>query len=113
MVDEKDIDMEDFEEPVVVMVDEEGNEFYYREDMIIPVGEKKFAVLVSMDDECAESDCECGDSECDCDDVDVFIARIDTDDDGKEVYVDPTDEEFEQVRAAYAELMEDEEDEEE
>ncbi|QJW48408.1 DUF1292 domain-containing protein [bacterium BFN5] len=42
---------------------------------------------------------------------DVYIARIDVDESGEEVYVDPTDEEFEQVREAYEELMEEEEDE--
>jgi uncharacterized protein YrzB (UPF0473 family) len=95
------------EELVVVMTDEEGNEFYYREDMIIPVEDKRYAILVpiDMDDECG-----CGDSDCDCsEDPDVFIARIDTDENGEEVYVDPTDEEFEQVRITYEKLMDEEE----
>lgn len=35
---EKVIDEQD--ELVVVMTDEEGNEFYYREELIIPVGDK-------------------------------------------------------------------------
>ncbi|MCE5285421.1 MAG: DUF1292 domain-containing protein [Pelosinus sp.] len=105
-------DLEEMDEDlVVVMTDEEGNEYYYREEMIIPVGEKKYAILVALD---TEDDCECGHEheECGCgcdEDVDVYIARIDTDESGEEVYVDPTDEEFEQVRAAYEELMEDEE----
>lgn len=103
-------DLEDLEEDlVVVMTDEEGNEFYYREEMIIPVGDKKYAILVAMD---VEDDCECENDGCGCgcdEDVDVYIARIDTDESGEEIYVDPTDEEFEEVRAAYEELMEDEE----
>jgi uncharacterized protein YrzB (UPF0473 family) len=110
---EKDDDLEDLdEELVVVMTDEEGNEFYYREDMIIPIGEKRYAILVPINIE--EDDCECEDSDCDCcddDETDVYIARIDTDESGEEVYVDPTDEEFEQVREAYEELMTEEEDE--
>ncbi len=95
------------EELVVVMTDEEGNEYYYREDMIIPVEDKRYAILVpiNLDDEC-----DCEDEDCGCgEDPDVFIARIDTDESGEEIYVDPTDEEFEQVRTAYETLMDEEE----
>ncbi len=104
---EKD-DLEEFEEElVVVMTDEEGNEYYYREEMIIPIGEKRYAILVPIDidgdSECTDSDCDCG---CD-EETDVYIARIDTDENGEEVYLDPTDEEFEEVRQAYEDLMED------
>lgn len=112
MADIDDKELEDFEEePVVVMTDEEGNEYFYREEMIIPVGEKNFAVLVPID---ADDECECADDECGCgchaEDIDVFIARIDVDENGEEVYVDPTDEEFEAVQKAYEELfMEDDE----
>lgn len=100
-------DLEDVEEElVVVMTDEEGNEYYYREDMIVPVGDKRFAILVPLQ---VEEDCECGDGcGCDEDETDVYIARIDTDEDGEDVYVDPTDEEFEAVRQAYEELVGDE-----
>ncbi|NLP41184.1 MAG: DUF1292 domain-containing protein [Veillonellaceae bacterium] len=109
-----DIEKEDLEEMdedlIVVMTDEEGNEYYYREELIIPVEEKRYAILVPI--EIDEEGCGCGDSECGCDDeIDVFIARIDTDENGEEIYVDPTDEEFDQVRLAYEELMVDEEDE--
>jgi uncharacterized protein YrzB (UPF0473 family) len=106
---EKD-DMEDLaEEPIVVMTDEEGNEYYYREEVIIPVGEKRFAILVPID---IEDECGCGDEECGCEDeTDVFIARIDVDEDGEEIYVDPTDEEFDEVREAYEQLLAEEEDE--
>lgn len=107
---EKDDIMEFEDEPVVVMTDEEGNEYYYREDMIVPVGDKRFAILVpiDVDEEGGEDSCGCG---CGCDEeTDVFIARIDVDEDGEEIYVDPTDEEFEAVRQAYEELVfEDEE----
>ena len=104
-----DFEQDDMEELVVVMTDEEGNEYYYREDMIVPVGDKRFAILVPLD-----AECECDDEECECEaeETDVFIARIDTDENGEDVYVDPTDEEFEAVRQAYEELV-DEDDEEE
>ena len=110
MADNEKDDIMDFDdEPVVVMTDEEGNEYYYREEMIIPVGEKRFAILVPIDVE--EDGCDCGDEGCGCDDEsDVFIARIDVDETGEEIYVDPTDEEFDQVREAYEEMVfEDEE----
>jgi uncharacterized protein YrzB (UPF0473 family) len=107
---EKDSNDEIEEELVVVMTDEDGNEFYYREDMIIPVKDKKYAILVPIN---MEDDCDCDDSDCNCEDPDVFIARIDPDENGEEVYVDPTDEEFELVRVAYETLMDEEEAEEE
>lgn len=111
MADEKDEIME-FDEPVVVMTDEEGNEYYYREDMIVPVGDKRFAILVPF--EIDEEDCECDDDSCGCgcsEETDVFIARIDVDENGEEIYVDPTDDEFEEVRKAYEELVVEEEEE--
>jgi acetone carboxylase gamma subunit len=105
---EKD-DMEEFEEePIVVMTDEEGNEFYYREEVIIPVGDKRFAILVPIN---IDEDCSCGDASCGCEEdeeTDVYIARIDVDESGEEIYVDPSDEEFEEVRQAYEELVDEE-----
>mgnify|MGYP003584950016 CR=1 FL=1 len=97
--EQEDLDMD---ESVVVMTDEEGNEYYYREDRIIPVGDKRFAILVELLDE----ECGCDDEGCDCesDEVDIFIARIDTED-GEDVYVDPTDEEFEAVREIYEAMI--------
>ena len=98
--------IEDFEEePIVVMTDEEGNEFYYREEVIIPIGDKRFAILVPIT---IDEDCDCGCS-CDEEETDVYIARIDADENGEEIYVDPTDEEFEEVRLAYEELVVDDE----
>jgi uncharacterized protein YrzB (UPF0473 family) len=104
---EKD-DLELEEEPVVVMTDEEGNEYYYREEVIIPVGDKRFAILVpiSIDDE-EECDCGC----CEEEETDVYIARIDVDENGEEIYVDPTDAEFDEVRQAYEDLLAEEDDE--
>ena len=34
---------------IVEMTDEEGNSYYYREEMIIPVGDDKFALLIGID----------------------------------------------------------------
>ena len=87
---------------VVVMTDDEGNEFYYEEEMIIPVGDEKYALLVGIhnEDEDQEHSCGCG---CGCgdEDEDVLIAKIVTNDEGEEEYIEPTDEEFEAVQKAY------------
>lgn len=105
MTDEKNEMLDEQDEMVVVIKDEEGNEFYYREELIIPVGEKKFALLVGIHDhEEGEEGCDCG-----CEEEDVVIAKIELDENGEEIYVDPTDEEFDAVQKAYDELMESEE----
>ena len=102
-MDDKELEMLEDDEQIVVMSDDEGNEFYYREEMVIPLGDKNFALLVPIDD------CDCEDEECDCHDEDgepdVYIARIDFDEDGEAVYLDPTEEEFEAVKTAYEEMM--------
>ncbi len=104
---EKDLQAEE-DDVVVVMTDEDGNEFYYQEEMIIPVGDDKYALLVGLHDEDGEGHehgCGCG---CE-DDEDVLIAKIVTNEDGEEEYVEPTDEEFEAVQKAYDALVEDSE----
>lgn len=95
------------EEQIVVIIDEDGNELYFREEMIVPVGAKKFAILAQIDLE----DCECDDEACHCHEDDeeenVIIARIELDENGEEVYLAPTDEEFDEVKNAYEKLVED------
>lgn len=106
-------DLEDIDEDeIIVITDEEGNEFYYREEMIIPVGDKNFAILVPL--EMDEEECDCEEhSDCDCcgGDQDAIIARIDVDETGEQIYIDPTDEEYEAVIKAYDEIMAEEEEE--
>lgn len=95
---------------IVEMTDEEGNSYYYREEMIIPVGDDKFALLIGIHDEEEEEEhahsCGCG---CGEHDEDVLIAKVVMGDDGDEEYVEPTDEEFDAVQRAYDALMDDEE----
>ncbi|NCD08243.1 MAG: DUF1292 domain-containing protein [Negativicutes bacterium] len=103
-MDDKELEMMEDEEQIIVMSDDEGNEFYYREEMVIPLGDKNFALLIPIDE------CECDDEECVCreeenEEPDVYIARIDFDEDGEAVYLDPTEEEFEAVKTAYEEMM--------
>ena len=118
-VDEENFDDEDFDDVVVEMTDEEGNSYFYTEQMIIPVGDDDFALLVEIGDhdhECCgghdheHEDCECG---CGCEDGDVIIAKIVQDENGEDIYVEPTDEEFEAVQKAYDELVFDDFDEDE
>lgn len=97
-------DMMNEDDIVVVMTDEAGNEYYYREEMIIPVEDEKYALLVGIHDEDEEHAhaCGCG---CEDDDEDVIIAKIVTNEDGEDEYVEPTDEEFEAVQQAYDALV--------
>ena len=90
------------EDVIVVMTNEEGDERYYREEMIIPIGEERFAVLISLTASSEEDleNAEEGDE--------ATIAKIVTED-GEDIYTDPTDEEFDAVRRAYELLAEEEE----
>lgn len=96
------------DDTIVVFTDDDGNEFYYREDLVIEMEDKKFAVLVPVSAEITEGcGCGCGhDHDADEDEEgDIYIARIEVDENGEESYVDPTDEEFEQVQQAYEEVI--------
>ena len=98
---------------LIEMTDEDGNVFYYVEEMIIPVDGENFALLVEYkgdDCDCGhDHDCGCG-GECDCScEDDVIIAKIVINADGEEEFIEPTDEEFEKVQAAYEKLLDEEE----
>ena len=115
-VDEEDnFDDEDFDDVVVEMTDDEGNSYYYVEQMIIPVGDDRFALLVEMGDHdhecCGEHDHEHEGCECGCEDGDVIIAKIVQDENGEDIYIEPTDEEFDAVQKAYDEMIFDDSDE--
>ena len=105
MAEKKDI-MGDSEDMIVVMADEDGTEYYYREEMILPVNGQNYALLVSVEDENEEEHdhgCDCG---CGCENEEAFIARVVTNEDGEDEYImDLTDEEFEAVQAAYDRLV--------
>ena len=95
-------DIEEDGNLIVEMTDEEGNVYLYEEEMIIPIDDKKFALLVALPFETEEDEhhhehgCDCG-----CEEEDVIIAKIVTNEDGEEEYIEPSDEEFEIVRKAY------------
>lgn len=86
---------------VVVIDDGEGHETYYEEDMVINYEGKSFAVLISLPPEDCEPGCKCHEE------PEVIIARIDTEN-GEDVYVGPTDEEFEAVLAIYEDSFDEE-----
>lgn len=79
---------------LVVITDEAGNETYYVEEMVIPMDGKNFALLTQVQEE--------GDPD---DEDEVIIARVDFDDSGDPLYLDPTDDEFAAVRDAYEKMM--------
>ena len=89
---------------VVEMTDEDGNVFYYSEELIIPVDGERYALLVEIKNDDHEHNCDCG-----CEDDDVVIAKIVINADGQEEYIEPTDEEFDRVQAAYEKLLDEEE----
>lgn len=92
---------------LIEMTDEDGNVFYYVEEMIIPVDGENFALLIEVKDD--DHEChECGEN-CDCGDDDVIIAKIITGEDGQDEYVEPTDEEFAKVQEAYEKLLDEDE----
>ena len=98
---------EDDEGIVIIMEDEDGNQYLYEQELILPVGDDRYALLVSVseedDEEAHEHDCDCG-----CED-EAFFAKIVVNAEGEEEYVEPTDEEFEMVQKAYEALIEEEE----
>ena len=102
-------DRENFDEDFLVeMTDEDGNVFYYVEEMIIPIDGENFALLVEYkgDDHDCDGNCDCG---CGCENDDVIIAKIIINEDGEEEFIEPTDEEFEKVQAAYEKILDEEE----
>ena len=98
---------EEIQDSIVVLTDDEGNESYFIEEMVLPVGDKQFAILVGINEDC------CEDEECHCheedEDENVIIARIEFNEEGEPEYVAPPDEEFEAVKVAYEKFWEEEE----
>lgn len=111
MADKENEVMEDEDEVIVTFVDEDGNEEYYIEEMILEVNGEKFALLVpTCDDEEAEAEHEHHDGCCCEDEADeAFFAKIIINDKGEEEYVMPSDEEFDAACQAYDKLMDEEE----
>lgn len=96
------------EELQVCLTDEEGNEYLFWEEMIIPVGDVNYALLLEAHDDEHESghcDCDCG-----CEEEEVIIAKVVKGADGEDEYdTNLTDEEYEAVQKAYDALFEESE----
>ena len=55
---------EEIQDSIVVLTDDEGNESYFIEEMVLPVGDKQFAILVGINEDCCEDEeCHCHDHE--------------------------------------------------
>ena len=108
MMTDKEKEMIDGDDMVVVMTDQDGNEYYYREELIIPVGEERYAILVGIHDEDVQEhhSCGCG---CEEDDEDVLVAKIVINENGEDEYIEPSEEEYIKVQEAYDALMDEEE----
>ena len=96
------------EELQVCLTDEEGNEYLFWEEMIIPVGDVNYALLLEAhDDEHESGHCDCG---CGCEEEEVIIAKVVKGADGEDEYdTNLTDEEYEAVQKAYDALFEESE----
>ena len=92
-------EMDDFEGVRVSFETEEGSTVDYVQEMIIPVDGQDFALLLGIDDE-SEDGIRYIDGE-----EDVIITKIVKGEDGEDIYVEPTDEEFAKVEAAYNKIM--------
>lgn len=89
-------------EDVIVFTDEEGHEHAFYEEQQFVAGKNTYAILVGL----SEDSCECGEEECHChehedEDEVAIIAKVTFDKEGVPVYVEPTDAEFAEARAAY------------
>lgn len=93
MSEEMNNELNELEEVIIVTAtDDDGNEVDYQEVQRLELGGKVFALLVEVTD--GEED----------DDGDAIVARVDQED-GEDVYVAPTDEEFDAANAAFDELF--------
>ncbi len=85
---------------IVEMKDDEGNVYLYSEELVLPIDGDRFAILISIDEDEQAEDYE----------PEVIISKIVVDENGEDLYIEPTDEEFDRVQAAYEKLFDDEED---
>lgn len=99
--------MADENSDLVTLVDEEGHEHQFNLVDVVELEDRRYALMVPIGDEKAGEEDE---------EEEAFIFRLETDEKGEDVLVDiDDDEEFERVCAAFDEVDEDldEEDEEE
>jgi len=112
--------MAEYEEDIEIFTDDEGNAYYVHR--MIDIGDKQYAILVYIEDEDDDEEgcgCGCGCSgaekteeleEEDDEECEVEIARVETDENGEQVFVfiDPEDPEYDKVCEAYEKLADEE-----
>jgi len=82
---------------LITLVDEEGKEHQFEIEAILDVNEEKYAVLIPMDEEYADTN-------------EAVIMKFGLDEEGEEVLYDiDNEEEWDKVADAYDELIEEEE----
>ena len=89
---------EDDDAVIIEFPGDDGSILYYEQEMILPVGGERYAVLVALPE---DSDEEAED--------DAIIAKIVPDENGEDLYIDPTEEEFARAEEAYNALLDEEE----
>lgn len=98
---------EDEDFPVLVLVDDEGQEHEFELLAELEIENQNYRVLIPLDEE-DDEECECGCEECE--DAEVVILKVIYDEEGNEFLSDiEDDEEWEKVADAWQELVENEE----
>ena len=100
MANEKDLMDDEFEDDGTIVVTFEGpngEELYYAQEMLIETATGNFATMIGINVESGEED-----------EDDVIICKIIKDEDGEDLYIDPTEEEFELAKAKYEEICDEE-----
>lgn len=95
------------EEEVIVFTDADGHEHAFYEEEQFVAGKNVYAILVGLPEDactCGEDDCHCHDHEDEDEDETVILAKIEFDADGAPVYVEPSEAEFAEAKAAYEKL---------
>lgn len=106
MTDKENMDMDFTEdEQLLILTDEEGNEHHTVVVEQFSVGDKDYVVLLPINPEGCDDDCEC--SFCNGEE-EAFLLKVVMNEQGEEEYVEPTEEEFAEAEAAYAELQDEE-----
>lgn len=97
---------EDEDFPVLVLVDDEGQEHEFELLAELEIENQNYRVLIPLDEE--DEECECGSEECE--DAEVVILKVIYDEEGNEFLSDiEDDEEWEKVADAWQELVDNEE----
>lgn len=109
------IEEDDDSVEVFPLTDEEGNTLMFYEDMCFCVGDKTYAILVEVDAELLNhehnEECRCGhhhdEDGLDCEEPDVFLVRVQFDENGDPYYETDSlsEEDYAEASEAYNQIM--------